>query len=121
MTKWIALPLAVLAVAACHKQQRKGDMIMSPTVSVEVTNNFTPPDQVTVFILTDSGQRQLLGTASPGRTLKFSYQPGNASSKFTLLAQRSGGGNITSQQFTCVDAVRIGWDLRSNLVQVYTE
>lgn len=118
---WIVGVLAVLVTAACHHTPRAGDVIMSPTVEIQVTNNLSPPDQVTVYIVDENRGRQMLGTVSPGRVAKFSFQPNSATNRFQLVAQPSNGRSVLSSPFTLTDARIIAWDMRSSLIQVYTQ
>ena len=118
MRTFIAAFAAAAVLAACHKQQRIGEMSLSPKVVIQVNNNFTPPDQVTVFITSQTGTKVMLGTVSPGRKGTFNYQPTLASDRFSLLAQTTQGQTMTSQLFTLVDAESVMWDLRSNTMQI---
>lgn len=119
MKRFVAATVIALAAAACHKQQQLGELNLSPKVSIVVVNNYTPADQMQVFMVNQNGGKQLLGTVSPGRTAKFSYTPTSAVDKFTLVAQTTSGRSIPSQIFTLVNAESITWDLRSNTMQIF--
>lgn len=119
MRNLIAAAMVAFSLAACAKKQPVGDLNLSPRVSITVQNNFTPVDQVQVFMTTQTGGQQVLGTVSPGRTVKFNYQPTNANDKFTLVAQMTNGRKLMSQVFSLVNAESVSWDLRSNTMQIY--
>ena len=106
-----------LALAACATKKQPEDVSMSPEVTLEVVNNFSPPVQVTAFIQSSSGGRRTLGTVSPGRTQRFTYSPTNASDRFTFIAQASGGRTASSQTFTLINVMTATWDMQSNLVR----
>ena len=121
MKRLIAATITVLALAACSKKQPVGEVNLSPKVEVTVVNNFIPVDQVTVFMVNANGGQMILGTVSPSRTQRFSYQPTTATDKFTLVAQSTNGRKLSSQLFTLVNLVSLTWDLRSNMVQFYEQ
>lgn len=118
---WVAGLAAAALFAGCAKPQTTVDISMSPTVEIEVLNNYSPPVQVTVFIVGSYGGRQVLGTVSTGRTQKFSYQPTTASDKFTLIAQAASGALITSNAFSLVNLQTVSWDMESNLIKFYEQ
>ena len=119
MRKVLALLAVTSLLAACSKPQPETEASLSPKVSIVVNNNFTPPGQVTVYIMSQSGFRQTLGNVSPGQKITFSYQPTNATDKFTLVAQGNGGRRMTSQAFTLINATSITWDMQSNMTQTF--
>jgi hypothetical protein len=118
MRKWIALA-AVLAFAGCAKKQPVTDTSLSPTVTLEVVNNMTPPAQITAFIQPAYGGKTPLGTVSPGRTGKFTYTPTNATDRFVFIAQFTSGRMINSQAFTMVNLETASWDIQANIVRFY--
>jgi hypothetical protein len=113
--------VAVAAAVACTPKKQVEDVQLSPTVIVEINNNYNPPDQVTVYMFAQSGGRQVLGSVSPRQKVRFTYRPTNASEKFTLVAQATSGRKMTSQQFTLVNAVSLTWELLSNTMQFYEQ
>ena len=107
----------VVGMAACASKQQPENVSLSPQVTLEIVNNFSPPVQITAYIQSSSGGRRTLGTVSPGRTLQFSYSPTNASDKFSFIAQAPGGRQATSQTFTLINVMTATWDMQSNLVR----
>jgi len=118
MGKWIALA-AVLAFAACTKKQPVTDTSLSPTVTLEVVNNMTPPAQITAFIQPAYGGKTPLGTVSPGRTQRFTYSPTNAADNFYFVAQFTNGQLLRSQAFSMINLETASWDLQLNMVHFY--
>lgn len=121
MRAWVATIIVAAALAGCATKQQIEDVQLSPTVQIEVANNYNPPDQVTVYIIAQSGGRQVLGSVSPGQRGRFKYRPTNASDKFALRAQATSGQTMTSQQFTLVNATSLVWSLQSNTMQIYEQ
>jgi hypothetical protein len=119
MRKVLAVLAAALTIAACPKQQPETDSSLSPKVTIVVNNNFTPPAQFTVYIVSQSGFRQTLGNVSPGQKMSFSYQPTNATDKFTLIGQGNGGRKMSSQTFTLINATSVTWDMSTNMTQTF--
>ena len=118
MRRGIITGLAIVAgLAACASKKQPENVSLSPQVTLEIVNNFSPPVQITAFILSSSGGRRTLGTVSPGRTQQFPYSPTNASDKFTFIAQATGGRTASSQTFTLINVMTATWDLQSNLVR----
>lgn len=119
MRTWIAGLSAVFVIGACAHKPQPEDVSLSPAVILEVTNNVSPPAQVTAYIQSSSGGRRTLGTVSPSRTQRFPYSPTNASDRFTFIAQGTGGRTLTSNTFTLVNVATASWDMQSNLVKFY--
>jgi hypothetical protein len=119
MRKMMAAVAVLALLAACSKKQPEVAASLSPKVMIQIANNFTPPDQVTVYIVNQTGSRQVLGSVSPGQKKSFPYQPTNAVDKFSLVAQPTQRApSMTSNLFTLVNAETVMWDLRSNTLQV---
>ena len=119
MRPFVATLAAVAAFAGCSKPQPTGEPSLSPSVTLEVVNNFSPPVQVTVFIVGQYGGRQVLGTLSPGRKGSFTYRPTNATDKFSFLAQSSSGRAISTQLFSLINVESVSWDMDVNLIKFY--
>jgi hypothetical protein len=119
MRKTFAFAALAAAVIGCSKPQPAGDVSLSPQVQIVVNNNFQPPGQVTVYIVSNTGFRQTLGNVSPGQKITFKYAPTNATDKFTLVAQSNGGKKMTSQVFTLINATSVSWDMSTNLMQTF--
>jgi len=118
MRSLIALA-AVLAFAACAKKQPVTEPSLSPTVTLEVVNNMTPPAQVTAFIQPAYGGKTPLGTVSPGRTVKFTYTPTNATDRFAFVAQFTNGRLFTSPTFSMINLETASWDMQMNMIHFY--
>ncbi|HUO52006.1 MAG TPA: hypothetical protein VMT93_05780 [Gemmatimonadaceae bacterium] len=121
MKGWILVAVAVASLAGCAKKTVKPDQSLSPAVELEVVNNLNPPAQVTVFVSSAFSGRQVLGTVSPGRTMRFTYTPTNATDKFAFLAQFASGRWATSPTFTLSNVQTVQWDMTTNMVRFYEQ
>ncbi len=110
-------PVALLLLlAACapgvHRPGEAG------RIEVVVENDLAPPAAVLVRVLLDTGDRVLLGDVPPShsRVLRFSNPAGRSGMR--LLAEVSGGRDITSGPFSAYSGDRVTWALTTNLVRV---
>ena len=113
----VAVAMAVMTTAlvgACasgHSHRGANQEII-----VHLTNDLTPPSDVTVFAITPDGTRRLLGNVPPNKdeVLKVPADifPGT---DFRLIAERTGGRAVASQPITSTSALgMIDWDLQTN-------
>lgn len=110
--------MATTAIGACasghsHKGGGGGQQII-----VHLTNNLTPPSDVTVYAVSQDGIRRLLGDVPPNkdRALKVPNEifPGTS---FRIVAERTGGRPVVSQPITANSGGQIiDWDLQTNAV-----
>ena len=119
MLKWMSAVVVVGVLAGCAKPKPVGDLNLSATVTIQIDNNYMPPDQVQVYIANQNGGQYLLGSVSPGRSVKFTYAPTNATDKFALIAQGTGGAKRSSQIFSLLNLTSLRWDLKTNTVVFY--
>ena len=83
---------------------------------VHLTNDLTPPADVSVYVVTRDGVRRVLGDVPPSdhRVLRIptDITPGTA---YHLLADRGLGRPVVSQPITATDQnMIIDWDLQTN-------
>jgi hypothetical protein len=108
--------VAASAVGACasgHSHKGGGG---DRSIVVHLTNDLTPPSDVTVYAVGQDGIRRLLGDVPPNkaRALKIPGEifPGTT---FHLVAEPTGGRPVRSQPITATnDAEIIDWDLQTN-------
>ena len=87
-------------------------------ILVEVNNNLIPPTVVSVYIVSETGSRRLLGTARPGAETTLRYTGIPAGGNFRLVARTTGGGDLPSTPFSLVRGGTVSWDLRSGIATV---
>lgn len=110
--------LLALALSAACAGRTGGAINPEDGVAVRVDNNVIPPTSLTVFMVTETGARQILGSVSPSAARSFRYSPAAlASSRFRLLARPTTGADLVSQPFTLVDTGAIEWSVRNNSIR----
>ena len=118
------LPVALLPLAACASgggggaSPEEGGTSASVTVTVE--NRINPRTDVTVRMLTPTGQRVVLGSVGPGRTQNLTYR-GNIieGNSYQLEVVGARGQDYTSQPFVIFPGARIAWQLPLNSLNVF--
>jgi hypothetical protein len=111
------LSVALLPLAACAT----GGGQATPAgdeVTVEVENNYRPMRDATVRLITPTGARQLLGSASPGRMTALRYR-GNIVAGDYRLEAAGREGEVVSQPFVLFPGARVVWSLPQNSLTVY--
>jgi hypothetical protein len=113
----VALAAAVIGVAACATLRGRTEGPTVP-VAIEVQNNLSIPTDLTVYAVTRSGARTLLGGVPPAATKTFTFKPVSFSEPYRLLATRSLRRAIESQVFIVGSDMtgRIIWILSPNIV-----
>jgi hypothetical protein len=109
-----ALALAVgLAPEACATSHAKGK---SPEIVVHLTNDLTPPADVSVYAVSEDGFRRLLGDVPPNGHKVLHASVSGAAQTFRLVAQLPLGRVLRSQPFTISGGGQtlIDWDLQAN-------
>jgi hypothetical protein len=122
--KHVALPLRALlalvlalVVGACSTTSggRGAAKVSEPGVSIQVENDNTPSSDLTVYLVNQSGNRQILGSVPPNRTVTLNYDGPLSGGQFRLLARPNGGRDIVSNPFALGGVARVRWSLRSNI------
>jgi len=84
-------------------------------VSVVVENTGTLSNDLTVYMISASGTRQLLGSVAPNRTATLQYRGPMIGGQYRLLARPNGGRDIVSNSFNFGGATSIRWNIQSNI------
>jgi hypothetical protein len=108
--------MAATGIGACasgHSHKGGGG---DQQIIVHLTNDLTPPSDVTVYAVSEGGIRRLLGEVPPNkdRALKIPNDifPGTS---FRIVAERTGGRSVVSQPITATTGTQmIDWDLQTN-------
>jgi hypothetical protein len=112
----VAVTTAFGACASSHTRKAGGG---DQPIVVHLTNDLTPPSDVTVYAVTQDGIRRLIGDVPPNkdRALKVpsDVPPG---STFRLVAERSAISRpVVSQPITATtDGLIIDWSLQTNSI-----
>lgn len=117
---WLRSLLAlvlVLAAGACAgtRGQPNGTGNAPGGITVQVENNTTPSSDITVYMLSSGGGRQLLGSVRPNDTATLRYRGIPAGGQYRLVARPTGGREIASNTFLLNEGATIRWNLQSNI------
>lgn len=117
---WLRSLLAfvlVLAAGACAgtRGQPNGTGNEADMVTVQVENTSVPASDITVYMVSSSGGRSLLGSVPPNRTQTLRYRGSTVGGQYRLLARPTGGREIASNPFILNEGATIRWNLQSNI------
>jgi hypothetical protein len=109
----VAAALVMGACASGHTQPGNGH---EARTVIHLTNDLTPPADVSVYAVGKGGFRQLLGDLPPNSHKVFrlgsSIHPGDS---YRIVAERNGGRAVVSQPITATNQdLMIDWDLQAN-------
>ena len=109
--------VAIGCMAGCASARGRTE---GPTVpiSVEVQNNLPLPTDLTIYAVSRSGTRTLLGDVPPASTKSFTFKPLSFSEPYRFQANRPLRRPIRSEVFTVGSDMtgRIIWTLSPNIV-----
>ena len=108
---------AVVAVAGCASLRGRTEGPTVPVI-VQVQNNLPLPTDLTIYTVTRSGARTLLGSVPPAATRSFTFKPVSFSEPYRLLATRPLRRAIMSEVFTVGSDMtgRIIWTMSPNII-----
>jgi hypothetical protein len=113
-----------LAPAACATSHARGGSARggSPEVIIHLTNDLNPPNDVSVYAVSEDGFRRLLGDVAPNGRKVLRVPVHGAAQTLRLVAQLPLGRALRSQPFTVSGGqTQIDWDLQSNSMWFPTE
>lgn len=84
-------------------------------VSIVVENTGTLSGDLTVYVVSPSGARQLLGSVAPNRNATLQYRGSMIGGQYRLLARPNGGRDILSNPFSFSNVTTIRWNIQSNI------
>ena len=111
---------ALLAVvgAGCAAIQRgvgQEPPVDPEAITLDVRNNVSPPTSITVYVFTDAGTRQRIGTVSGSSTDRFVLDVPPVG-RVRFYARTAEGGEIASNPVSLRPSQTLEWDLFSNVV-----
>jgi hypothetical protein len=107
--------MSLTAMGACASgHSHKGGA--QQQIVVHLTNDLSPPSDVTVYAVSQDGIRRLLGDVPPNKdrvlTIPNNLFPGTS---FRIVAERTAGRAVISQPITATSSGGIiDWDLQTN-------
>jgi hypothetical protein len=106
--------VTIALAAACATSPRLATA--PPTLLVRIEHRPDPTIPLTVWAAPAKGERLLLGMLTTGTSNVVRFDRVQPTRQYRLVAERSGGGEVTSPPFTPNDAGVIAWDLSANLI-----
>jgi hypothetical protein len=121
----LGLAAAVVALSACASSGTGGGAgdaaAGGDAVAVTVNNDLVPPSTLTVWMVPETGARRRLGSLTPNATQTFNFSPGVRAMEHRLVAESTGGSDVTSNPFV-LDAVSgLRWNVSSPNVSIQRE
>ncbi len=111
------LLVAALLVAACATSGGRREP--RPTlVRVIVQNNLRPAGEVTIRLISSTGERRVLGSVPPGSDRTLEFEDATFTGTFQLVARLADGNQVESRSFTLFPAARVEWVLFNNTLNV---
>ena len=111
MRTFMVATLVLVAACGCATGGVAGEG--RPTVVVD--NDVVPPTAVTVYVVDEFENRQLLGDVSPLDQRAFTVRP-NSTGQYQLMARTTAGSELVSPRFTLLAGETVEWRLSTNLV-----
>jgi hypothetical protein len=117
MTLLLALPMALLI--GCATTEEAGPEGEIEGVAVQVDNNLIPARSLTIWLVSDTGFRDMLGSVSPNDVSLFSAEGANTLGQYRLVAEATGGRDLISRTFYINERTEtVQWDVNANIVNV---
>ena len=87
--------------------------------TIVVHNNEVGATSLTVYLVSELGNRQMLGSLQPGTTERFAVPNSAGMGQYRLIALSTGGRDVASRPFTLFNnASLIEWDIAMRDVNV---
>jgi len=112
----LALVLPLLHGCSLFRQNTRGEV-----VNVEVENDLAIPTPITIYVVSDVGSRQMIGTVSPGRTVRLSYRAAQVTGSYRLVAtvaSQTQGDYLVSNAVALTGGETVTWTIRNNVLLV---
>ena len=115
----LAVPLGIVIGCASGGEMdavEAGAAMDGEGVAVEVENNLIPSTSLTVWMVSRTGTRNMLGTVSPGETDVLTTT-GLFDGDYRLMAETTAGEELWSNSFYVGDTSdTVTWDMNANIV-----
>jgi len=111
-----ALVLPLLHGCSAMRHSSRGE-----TVEVEVNNNLPIRTPITVYAVSDLGNRQLIGNVSPGSTSRLRFRAAQITGNYRLVARvasQTQGDYLVSNPVALTGGETVTWEVRNNVVLV---
>jgi hypothetical protein len=114
----ITLVLLALALPGCSLFRQSS---RAETVDVEVNNNLNVPTPLTIYVVSDVGNRQLIGSVNPGRTTRLTYRAAVVTGNYRLVARvasQTQGDYLVSNAVALTGGETVMWEIRNNVILI---
>jgi hypothetical protein len=85
---------------------------------VEVDNTLVPTTELTVYLVSESGSRALVGSAPPNRSTTLRVRNPSVGGEYRLLARFATGRQLLSNPFLLSEGDAVRWNLPANVAVV---
>lgn len=110
----VALPL----LQGCSSMGRSS---RGEWVDFEVNNNLPLRTAITIYTLSDLGNRQLIGNVNPGSTARLRFRAPVITGNYRLVARESSqtqGDYLVSNAVALTGGETVTWEIRNNVILV---
>jgi hypothetical protein len=111
-----ALALPLLHGCSLFRNSSRGEM-----VEVEVNNDLPVRTPLTIYILSDVGNRQLIGSVAPGSTSRLRFRATTITGNYRFVARVSSqtqGDYLVSNSVALTGGETVSWEIRNNVLLV---
>ncbi len=115
----LAPVLALVLIAGCASAGGMSGAMDDESLTVRVDNGLIPAASVNVWLISESGFRDMLGRVSPNSVRSLDARSASSLGEYRLIAERTGGREVVSRPFYLTRAAHtVRWDLSTNTVTV---
>jgi ABC-type molybdate transport system permease subunit len=112
LLSWLALA-AALPLGGCARA--RGGRRAARPIAVHVRNDVIPPSELSVYLVSESGGRQFLGSVPPSQTRTLMFRQAAILERYQLIAEPPLARAIRSQPFMVDRNVAgVSWELGLN-------
>jgi hypothetical protein len=116
ISRLYSLLALVLLVGACASTGSRNDEGEVVPISIVVENTASLSSDLTVYVVSRGGGRQILGSVPPNRTVTLPYSGVVSGGTYRLLARPNGGRDIVSNSFVFGSpGSSVRWNVYSNV------
>lgn len=103
----LALPLLASCASGGRPTRREEAVLL-------VRNNLQLPTQLTVYVVSTLGERQMLGNVVPRETGQLRFRAPSISGQYRFVAVADGGRELVSQPIALNGGDMVEWNLLQN-------
>ena len=111
-----ALALPLLPGCSAIRHSSRGEF-----VDVEVNNNLPLRTALTIYSVSDVGNRQLLGSVNPGSVSRLRFRAAQITGNYRFVARESSqtqGDYLVSNPVSLTGGETVMWEIRNNVILI---